>query len=76
MAYSKTKEEQTVIARQSQIKVVLDWAQLNNKKLDLIELVAITNVFTDYILEGYSKTLAERLEKIEEHLNNKGLPKI
>jgi hypothetical protein len=75
MAYSKTKEEQIIIARQSQIKTVLDWAQSCNKTLELKELVAITNVFADYIVDGYSKEISNRLEKIQDHLDKKGFPK-
>jgi hypothetical protein len=75
MAYGKTKEEQETIARQSQLKLVLDWAETRNFKLDLKELMAITNVFADYVVEGYSKTLSDRLEKIQDHLENKGIDK-
>ena len=55
MAYSK--EEQQAIARQSQLKLVLDWSTSCGKCLELKELVAITNVMADYVHNGYSKDL-------------------
>jgi hypothetical protein len=73
MAYSK--EEQQAIARQSQLKLVLDWSTSCGKCLELKELVAITNVMADYVHNGYSKEISSRLDRIQEHLENKGLPK-
>jgi hypothetical protein len=72
MAYGKTKEEQEIIARQSQLKLVLDWAVSCNKCLTLKELVGITNVMADYVMTGYSKQIGDRLENIQDHIDNKG----
>lgn len=66
---------QRQIASQSSLKLVLDWGTTCNKCLTLKELVAITNVIVDYVESGYSKEIGERLEKIQEHLDNKGFPK-
>ena len=71
MAYGKTKEEQQAIARQSQLKLVLDWAISCNKCLTLKELVGITNVMAEYVVEGYTKTIGERLENIQGHIDKK-----
>jgi hypothetical protein len=38
-------------------------------------MVAITNVIVDYVEKGYSKELGDRLDKIQEYLDHKGLPK-
>jgi len=65
---------QRQIATQSSLKLVLDWSISCNKCLTLKELVGITNVMVDYVENGYTKVIGERLEKIEEHLNNKGFP--
>lgn len=67
---AQNKERQ--IATQSQLKVVLDWASSCDKCLTLKELVGITNVMVDYVENGYSKEIGDRLDKIQEHLN---LPK-
>ena len=71
MAYGKTKEEQEIISRQSQFKFVLDWAVSCNKCLTLKEVVGITNVMCDYVMGGYSKEIGDRLDKIQDHIDNK-----
>jgi hypothetical protein len=69
----QTKDRQ--IATQSSLKLILDWSNSCGKCLTLKELVGITNVVVDYVESGYSKELGERLEKIQDHLDNKGMPK-
>ena len=71
MAYGKTKEEQEIISRQSQLKLVLDWAVSCNKCLTLKELVGITNVMADYVMTGYTKQIGDRLENIQDHIDKK-----
>jgi hypothetical protein len=68
---NKTTTTNTIIARQSQLKMVLDWSNTCDKCLTLKELVGITNVMVDYVENGYSKEIGERLDKIQEHLDNK-----
>ncbi len=70
---SQNKDRQ--IASQSSLRLVNDWATSCGKCLELKELVAITNVIVDYVENGYSKELGDRLDKIQEHLDHKGLPK-
>lgn len=62
---------QRQIATQSSLKVVLDWSNHCNKCLTLKELVAITNVIVDYVENGYSSEIGTRLDKIQDHLDNK-----
>lgn len=66
---AQNKERQ--IASQSQLKLVLDWAVSCDKCLTLKELVGITNVMVDYVEQGYSKELGERLDSIQSHIDNK-----
>jgi hypothetical protein len=68
---NKTTTTNTIIARQSQLKMVLDWSNTCDKCLTLKELVGITNVMVDYVENGYSKEIGDRLDKIQEHLDNK-----
>ena len=68
MAQSKDR----MISTQSSLKLVNDWATSCGKCLELVELVGITNVIVDYIENGYSKELGDRLRKVQEHLDNKG----
>ena len=63
------------IATQSSLKLVLDWSISCEKCLTLKELVGITNVIVDYVEGGYTKEIGERLEKIQDHIDNKGFPK-
>ncbi len=72
---NNNQSTQRQIATQSSLKLVLDWGNSCGKCLELKELVAITNVIVDYVEGGYTKQIGERLEKIQEHLDNKGFPK-
>lgn len=63
--------QQTQIVRQSSLKLMLEWSNTCNKCLTLKELTAMTEVLTEYVQYGYSKEIGERLDKIEQHLNNK-----
>jgi hypothetical protein len=59
------------IATQSQLKFVLDYSIHIDKKLSLKDMVAITNVLVDYVENGYSTELSNRISKIDEYLENK-----
>lgn len=59
------------IATQSSLKLVLDWSSTCNKCLTLKELISITNVIVDYVEIGYTKEIGERLEKIQDYLEDK-----
>lgn len=63
------KEKQ--INTQSSLKFVLEWSKTCDKCLSLKDIVSITNVITDYVEQGWSTDLGKRLDKIEEHINNK-----
>jgi len=65
----QSKERQ--IATQSQLKVVLDWAESCEKCLTLKELVGITNVMVDYVENGYSKEIGDRLDAVQKHIDSK-----
>jgi hypothetical protein len=67
MAQSKERQ----IASQSSLKLVNEWAVSCGNCLTLKELVAITNVIVDYVENGYTKELGDRLDKIQEHIDNK-----
>jgi hypothetical protein len=62
---------QRQIATQSSLTTVLKWADSVDKQLTLKELIAITNVFVDYVENGYSGELATRLENIQGYLEDK-----
>ena len=70
MAQNKDRQ----IASQSSMKLVLDWANSCDKCLTMKELVAMSVVIVDYVENGYTKEIGDRLEKIQDHIDNKGLP--
>lgn len=63
------------IASQSSMKLVLDWATSCGKCLTMKELVGMSVVLVDYVENGYSAEIGKRLEAIQDHIDNKGLPK-
>ena len=67
MAQSTSRQ----IATQSSLKLILDWSISCNKCLTLKELVSITNVMVDYVESGYSKEIGERLQTIQNYLEDK-----
>jgi len=67
MAQNKDRQ----IASQSSMKLVLDWANSCNKCLTMKELVAMSVVIVDFVENGYSSEIGNRLDKIQEHLDNK-----
>ena len=65
---AQNKERQ--IATQSSLKFVNDWAISCNQCLTLKELISITNVVVDYVENGYSKEIGDRLNTIDNYLKN------
>ena len=64
-------ENGTQIVRQSSMKLLLDWSKTCDKCLTLKELTAMNEVVTEYVEYGYSKSIGERLDKIQQHLDTK-----
>jgi hypothetical protein len=67
MAQNKDRQ----IATQSSMKLVLEWANACDKCLTMKELVGMSVVIVDFVENGYSKEIGDRLDKIQEHLDNK-----
>jgi hypothetical protein len=62
------KTQQQQIVSQSSLKVVMEWASMNNIQLSLKDLCGITRVVEEYVENGYSKELATRLEGVDKHI--------
>lgn len=62
----QSKERQ--IATQSSLKLVQEWSQSCGYCLDMKDLVGVSVVLVDYVENGYSKAMGERLEKIDSYL--------
>lgn len=65
----QNKEES--IARMNQLGLVMNYLKQINLNLPLKEIIAINNVMTDYVVNGYSKELGKRLDAIDKHLSSK-----
>lgn len=66
---ARNKEQQ--IVAQSTLKTVTEWAQLNGHKLNLKDLLGVTLVVCDFVESGWSKEVAQRVDKIDDYLANK-----
>ena len=64
------KEKAERIARQSQIKFVFDYTQALGKELDMKTMVAATEVLTDWIVNGYTTKIGDRLEKLDDYIKS------
>lgn len=67
MAQNKDRQ----IASQSSLKLVLDWANSCNKCLTMKELVAMSVVIVDFVENGYTNEIGNRLDKVQDHIDNK-----
>jgi hypothetical protein len=54
------------IATQSNLKLVVDYMKCCDKCLSMVEIIQITTVLNDFVENGYSKSLTERFEKIDQ----------
>jgi hypothetical protein len=59
------------IARQSQSKLLLEWANSCGYCITLPELIGITEILSDYVVNGYTKEIKEKLTKVQDHVENK-----
>jgi len=62
MAQSKERQ----IATQSNLKLVVEYMNSCDKCLSMVEIVQITTVLNDFVENGYSKSLTDRFEKIDQ----------
>jgi len=54
------------IATQSNLKLVVEYMNSCEKCLSMVEIIQITTVLNDFVENGYSKSLADRFEKIDQ----------
>lgn len=62
------QNKERMIAAQSQLKLTQEWARDCGYCLSLADLVKVSTVMVDYVENGYSKELGERLEKVDTYL--------
>lgn len=66
-----TNNTSTQIVRQSQIKTVMELLKDRDIKPTFLELMTMTEVFTDYITNGTTKEVMDRVRKADEWLKTK-----
>ena len=64
-------DTQKIIVNQSMMKFTSDYLKQINLNLPLKDVIAITNVLSDYCVNGYSKELGSRLESIDKFIKQK-----
>lgn len=67
---NKTNSTAHSISRQSQIKTMMEYSQMCGKCLDLKTMVGGAELLTDWVVNGYSKELGDRLIKLQEHIDS------
>ena len=65
---NKNTAQQAQIIRQSQVKAVLDYFTLLEKKPSLSDVVKTATMMEQYIINGYSKKLMDDFDKVDTHI--------
>jgi hypothetical protein len=65
---NKNTAQQAQIIRQSQVKAVLDYFTLIEKKPSLSDVVKTATMMEQYIINGYSKKLMDDFDKVDTHI--------
>lgn len=65
---AQTKDKQ--IIAQSQLKMAHEWATSLGYNLTLKDLVSVSVVLSEYCEKGYTKELGQRLEKVDNYLQD------
>ena len=70
MSTTQNNDTQSIIVRQSQLKLVMDYTTAMGVKLPLKDLIGISVVMTDFCLNGWSADLKKRIEACDEHIQS------
>jgi hypothetical protein len=65
---ARTQQDQ--IIAQSQLKLTLEYFSACGHCPSLADLIKISTMLEKYVKEGYSSTLAESFDKIDEYINS------
>ena len=63
------EKKERIIIRQSQIKMSLDILQANGITPTIQDLLKTTTMLEQYIYDGYSTDLMDKISKLEQHLD-------
>lgn len=65
-----------IIARQSSLKFVSEYLTLCNSPLPINETVGLAEVITNYVLEGRTPQVVEKLKRFDNYLSDDMVDKI
>lgn len=65
---NKNTAQQAQIIRQSQVKAVLDYFTLIEKKPSITDVMKAATMMEQYITNGYSQKLKEQFESLDKHI--------
>jgi hypothetical protein len=65
------QDTQKIIVSQSMMKFTADYLKQINLNLPLKDVIAITNVLSDYCVNGYSKDIGSRLDAVDNFIKEK-----
>ena len=68
----KNTRQQDLIIRQSQIATAVNYFTLLGKKPTMVDLIKVSTMMEKFINEGYSKSMVELMEKVDEHISTIG----
>lgn len=63
--------KETMIIRQSQIKVALELLTINDIQPSMLELLATTDHLVQYVENGMTKDIIEKSRKVDEFISKK-----
>lgn len=65
----KNTRQQEQIIRQSQISTAVNYFNLIGKKPSMVDLIKVSTMMEKFITDGYSKSMVELMEKVDEHIS-------
>lgn len=66
-----TQNTQTMIVRQSQIKIALEIFQMRGITPSVLELLAVTDHLVQYVENGLEKDIIEKSKKVDTFIESK-----
>jgi hypothetical protein len=65
------KEKQHIIVRQSMIKFTLDYFNQCGICPSMEDVMKVTTILENFCIEGYSKDMSTKFEKIDQYIKDK-----
>jgi len=69
--YQPKNDKDRMIARQSQLKFSQDFVNSNQYPASIKDLVALTELMCDYVINGYTKELGTKFDEMTKYFEEK-----